>query len=295
LLGLTGVALVPGAPAAARRSRLAQLAIDDQLTLIQGAGGNVVVLRTAAGAVLVDGGTAGSSPALLSMVRQLTGGVPLTLLFNTHWHPEHTGSNAALGRRGTKIIAHENTKLWLSTEFYVDWQDRTYAPLPVIARPNATFYTSGKTQIGRSTIEYGHLPAAHTDGDLYVRFVESNVIAVGGALSVARYPLMDYTTGGWLGGVVEASQVLLTLMDADTRVVAAEGAVQSRIDVQAQLDMAKATRERITEAMKKGLSVDDMLAQGLTRDFDGAWGDPRFFLRSSYRGLWGHVRELGAI
>ena len=121
------------------------------------------------------------------------------------------------------------------------------------------------------------------------------MIAVGGALGVGRYPLMDYTTGGWLGGVVEASQVLLSMSDAQTRFVAAEGAVQSRADLQVQLDMARATRERIAEAMKRGFSVDDMLAQGLTKDFDPAWGDPRFFLRSSYRGLWGHLRELGAI
>lgn len=292
---LAGMALSPGLLAAAGRRDLTLLPVDAQLTLIRGAGGNVLLLRTAEGGVLVDGGSAEASPALLSAVRSVLGRVPVAVLFNTHWHPEHTGSNAALGRRGARIIAHENTKLWLGTGFYVDWQDRTYAPLPAVARPTESFQTTGSLQSGGQRIEYGHLPAAHTDGDLYVRFPQSDVIAVGGALSAGRYPQMDYTTGGWLGGVVEASQVLLGMMTADTRVVAAEGGVLSRADVQAQLDMAKVLRERISEAMKKGLGVDDMLAQGLTRDFDAAWGDPRFFLRSSYRGLWGHVRELGSI
>jgi glyoxylase-like metal-dependent hydrolase (beta-lactamase superfamily II) len=295
LASLAGTLLSSRLRAAGAGAALSQLAIDDQLTLIQGAGGNVLLLRTAEGGVLVDGGAAAASAALLARVQSLLGRAPVAALFNTHWHPEQTGSNVALGRRGAKIIAHQNTKGWLSTSFYVDWQDRSYVPLPPVARPNDTFYTTGRTQLGGRTIEYGHLPAAHTDGDLYVRFVDANVIAVGGALGVGRYPLMDYTTGGWLGGVVEASQVLLSMSDAQTRLVAADGAVQSRKDLQAQLDMARATRERIAEAMKRGFSVDDMLAQGLTKDFDPAWGDPRFFLRSSYRGLWGHVRELGAI
>ena len=295
LASLAGTVLSPRARAAGAGAPLSQLAIDDALTLIQGAGGNVLLLRTADGGVLVDGGTAAMSASLLARVHALLGRMPVAALFNTHWHPEQTGSNAALGRRGAKIIAHENTKGWLGTSFYVDWQDRSYVPLPPVARPNDTFYTTGRLQQGGRTIEYGHLPAAHTDGDIYVRFVESNVIAVGGALAVGRYPQMDYTTGGWLGGVVEASQLLLSMSDAQTRLVAADGAVQSRADLQAQLDMARVARERIAEAMKRGFSVDDMLAQGLTKDFDPAWGDPRFFLRSSYRGLWGHVRELGAI
>jgi len=298
LASLAGTALTSrpcAAGAAGAAATLSQLAIDDQLTLIQGAGGNVLLLRTADGGVLVDGGAPAASAMLLARVQGLLGRTPVAALFNTHWHPDQTGSNATLGRRGAKIIAHENTKGWLSTSFYVDWQDRSYVPLPPVARPNDTFYTTGRTQLGGRTIEYGHLPAAHTDGDIYVRFVEANVIAVGGALGAGRYPLMDYTTGGWLGGVVEASQVLLSMSDAQTRFVAAEGAVQSRADLQVQLDMARAMRDRIGEAMKRGFSVDDMLAQGLTKDFDPAWGDPRFFLRSSYRGLWGHVRELGAI
>jgi len=295
LASLAGAALTSRPCAAGAAAPLSQLAIDDQLTLIQGAGGNVLLLRTADGGVLVDGGAPAASAMLLARVQGLLGRTPVAALFNTHWHPDQTGSNATLGRRGAKIIAHENTKGWLSTSFYVDWQDRSYVPLPPVARPNDTFYTTGRTQLGGRTIEYGHLPAAHTDGDIYVRFVEANVIAVGGALGAGRYPLMDYTTGGWLGGLVEASQVLLSMSDAQTRLVAADGAVQSRADLQAQLDMARATRERIAEAMKRGFSVDDMLAQGLTREFDPAWGDPRFFLRSSYRGLWGHVRELGAI
>ena len=295
LASLAGTALPSRLRAAGAAAALSQLSIDDQLTLIQGAGGNVLLLRTADGGVLVDGGAPAASAMLLDRVQGLLGRAPVAALFNTHWHPDQTGSNATLGRRGAKIIAHENTKGWLSTSFYVDWQDRSYVPLPPVARPNDTFYTKGRTQLGGRTIEYGHLPAAHTDGDIYVRFVEANVIAVGGALGGGRYPLMDYTTGGWLGGVVEASQALLSMSDAQTRFVAAEGAIQSRADLQVQLDMARATRERIAEAMKRGFSVDDMLAQGLTKDFDPAWGDPRFFLRSSYRGLWGHVRELGAI
>ena len=131
------------------------------------------------------------------------------MLFNTDWHPEHTGSNETLGKGGAKIIAHENTKQYLGAEIYVDWQKRTYKPLPPQALPNQTFYTSGKMTVGAERIEYGHLGQAHTDAAIYVFFPGSNVLVAGDALSVGKYPIADYTTGGWLGGLIAANKTLL--------------------------------------------------------------------------------------
>ena len=98
-------------------------------------------------------------------------------LFNTHWHPEQTGLNEAIGKAGKTIIAHENTRLWLSTDITWSWNGQRFKRLPKVAQPNKTFYTTGQLDSG---IRYGYIPdAAHTDGDMYVHFPTQNVLAVG--------------------------------------------------------------------------------------------------------------------
>src|SRR5690606_24629811 len=124
-------------------------------------------------AVVVDGGLHGHAPALRAEIERLAGGRPVAALFNTNWRPEHTGLNHLLGP-DTPIIAHENTRLWQGAEFYVEWEDRHYEPMPAAARANQGFYTKGELALGDERIEYGYLPQAHTDGDIYVRFTRAD-------------------------------------------------------------------------------------------------------------------------
>ena len=149
--------------------------------------------------VVINGGWR-RDPRSLKKIAEHTGGKRVQSLFNTDWHPEQTGSNETLAKAGAKIIAHENTKQYMGAEMYVDWQKRTYKPLPAHALPNQTFYTTGKMTVGNERIEYGHLGQAHTDGAIYVHFPVSNVLMTGHALEVGKYPIADYTAGGWLGG-----------------------------------------------------------------------------------------------
>ena len=130
---------------------------------------NVVAQTGAGGVLLVDGGSAGASDALdESRCRYCPGGGPVHTIFNTHWHAEQTGSNERLGKAGTTIIAHENTRLWLATDVTWPWNGQRFKRLPKIAQPNKTFYTTGTLDSG---VRYGYIPdAAHTDGDLYVYF-----------------------------------------------------------------------------------------------------------------------------
>src|SRR5262245_53626755 len=92
------------------------------------------------GAVLVNGGSTASSAALLDAVARLPGGGAVRTLFNTCWHPEHTGSNAALAKAGATIIAHENTRLWMTQRITWPWDGERFEPLPASERPNKTFY-----------------------------------------------------------------------------------------------------------------------------------------------------------
>jgi hypothetical protein len=117
----------------------------------------------------------------------------------------------------------------------------------------------------------------------------------GDVMSVGRYPIADYTTGGWLGGLVTATKTLLDVTNADTRIVPGTGPVQTRADLQAQFDMLSAMRERFPKMMRQGMGAEDMLKAAATKEFDTKWGDPTLFVNTCYRGLWLHVRELGGI
>ena len=295
LLMGAGASLPFWARAAAESSTIAVTRLSDALLLVTGAGGNVVVLNQREGALMVNGGTREQSAELLRVVKEQTNGRRVQTLFNTDWHPEHTGSNETLGQGGTRIIAHENTKQYLANEMFIDWENRTYKPLPRPALPVETFYTTGKMTFGDEHIEYGHLGQAHTDGDIYVFFTGPNVLVAGHVMTPGKYPMPDYVSGGWLGGLVTATRTLLDRANADTRIVPAVGPVQTRADLQAQFDMLTTLRERFAKMMRQGMSANDMLAAGAIKEFYEKCGDPKLFVTVSYRGLWLHVRELGGI
>jgi cyclase len=256
---------------------------------IAGAGSNVLLFTGPDGSAMVDGGLAEQSAELLKIVSEQSHAKPVRVLFNTHWHAEHTGSNETLAKAGAKIIAHENTKQWLSAE----------VSLPKAALPGDTFYatvaTTRKMTFGDEPIEYGYLPQAHTDGDIYVYFPRPNILMAGDVVSVGGYPILDYSSGGWIGGMAQASKTLLTVANAETRIIPGTGPMQTRADLEAQEKMLATVMERLVKLLKQGMSAKDMIAAAPTKEFDAKWGNPELFIANAYPGLWGHVRELGGI
>jgi glyoxylase-like metal-dependent hydrolase (beta-lactamase superfamily II) len=267
--------------------------LSERLYVISGGGGNVTLFNSEEGVLLVDGGSPENSKRVLETVLRATGAKSVHTLFNTHWHWEQTGSNLALGSAGTRIIAHENTRLWLSTTVTSKWQDKVFEPLPKAARPTQTFYTSGSLAFGGEKIDYGYLPQAHTDGDIYVFFRNANVLVAGDVVSVGSYPILDYCTNGWIGGTVNATQSLIGLCDEKTRIVSGSGGVKSRADIEAEHSMLLTMKQRLSRLLAQGMSVQDMLDAGPTREFDAAWGDPKLFVATAWPGLVQRARELG--
>src|SRR3546814_2794164 len=102
----------------------------------------------------------------------------------------------------------------MGAEFRVEWQDRTYEPRPKAAQPNDTFYTGGEGEFGGRHIKYGHLPQAHTDGDIYIHLPDENILAAGDLVPGGSYPVLDYYPGCWIGGMTDPPQTLLALIAA---------------------------------------------------------------------------------
>jgi glyoxylase-like metal-dependent hydrolase (beta-lactamase superfamily II) len=290
--GLAGLSLAPLArEGRAAGASIATTVVAPDIKLMTGAGGNIVVLSTDAGQVLVDSGAAGANEAVLAALRGLPGG-KVAALFNTHWHLDQVGGNESLGLAGATIIAHEKTRQRLTAGYYLPHEDRWEKPLPAAARPTKTFYTTDETAVGNRRIEYGYLIAAHTDGDIYVSFKDANVIAVGDVVSPQRDPALDWFGGGWLGGRLDALEKLLALGNQATRYVPSYGPVVGRAQVQAEYDLMKQLFDLFVVHIRLGESADDMLKAGVMNGLPRKFEDPHKFLYDAHKGFWAHHNKL---
>jgi cyclase len=264
--------------------------LSDNLWVLASGGANVVACRDAAGLALADGGPEASSRELLKQVSETTGTGKVHTLFNTHWHPEQTGSNLRLGNDGAKIIAHENTRLWLQYANPVPPHSVLYGPLPPKARPTATFfYDSVQTQFGDEPVQYGYLSQAHTDGDIYVYFKKSNVLVTGGPVSAAGWPVIDFKTGGWIQGMIDGIRTLGNLANEQTRIVPANGPLLTKADLADQQQMYTTIAGRMQKMMRQGLGVDEVVARNPAAEYEAKWGDAKSFIDMAFRSLWGHM------
>ncbi|HEU4627934.1 MAG TPA: MBL fold metallo-hydrolase [Steroidobacteraceae bacterium] len=273
----------------ARAAALSTEKLSDRVSVISGAPGNVVALAADDGLVLVDSGSA----ALAGAVRKSLGGAKVRTLFNTHYHADQTGGNALFGAAGAEIHSHVVTRQWLSTDYYVPAEDRWVKALPKVAWPTKTFRQKGEMRAGAETIEYGYLLEAHTRGDIYVFFRDSNVLAVGDVASPLRDPALDWYTGAWLGGRVDAMDDLLELAKDDTKIVPAYGPVMTRSQLQAERDMMLHLYDRTTDLTDHGRSAQDMLEAGVLNEVDRKFEDPYRFLYDVCKGHWAHYTNFG--
>jgi cyclase len=290
LIGLAAACVVLGLPGISlAQAGFSSTSLGSDLTLISGAGSNVVIAEGPDSVVVVNGGLRENAEALLAEINRLTNNKPITALFNTNWRPENCGLNYLLGPQGVTIIAHENTRLWQGADFYVDWQDHMYEPMPDDARANKTFYKTGTLNLGTEVIEYGYLGQTNTDGDIYVHFTQANVLAAGDMVGGEGYPILDYVTGGWIGGAQKATAGLVARSNDDTKVVASQGAVLAIEHLQAQAAMLDAAYAKVAEAFKTGRSLEQFQEADPMSEFNARWGNPELFLALLYRGTWYHV------
>lgn len=294
--GLASVPLISGLAGCqstghttARLTALPVRKLTDRTAIITGTPGNVIALTSADGVLLVDSGSA----ELAGSVRRSLAGAQVNTLFNTHYHADQTGGNAVFGKEGAIIHAHKITQQWLSADYYLPAEDRWVKALPEIARPTQTFRLQGEMTAGVERIEYGYLLEAHTRGDIYVFFRDSNVLSVGDVVSPVRDPVHDWFSGGWLGGRVDAMDDLLELADEQTKIVPAYGPVMTRTQLQAERDMMLQLYDRTTLLTTQGCSAQDMLDAGVLQEVSRTFEDPYRFLYDVAKGHWAHYTNFG--
>jgi cyclase len=260
--------------------------LTDNLSMLAGPGGNILVLHGPDGKVVVDTFV---QPAWGNLKQTLDGidGTPIKVLIDTHWHFDHTDNNEQFRLAGAEIVAHDNTKKRMSEAH--DLLGMRFEPSPAAALPTQTFAATHKLAANGENLELGYIPPAHTDTDIYIRYAKANALHLGDVFFNGMYPFIDATTGGSINGIIGGAELALKLSDNSTKVVPGHGPLADKAALTKYRDMLVTVRDRVEKAKKSGQALPDMLAAKPTADLDEAWGKgfmmPNDFLTIVYNTL----------
>jgi glyoxylase-like metal-dependent hydrolase (beta-lactamase superfamily II) len=261
----------------------------NNISVLEGSGGNIAVLTGPDGKVLIDAGIGVSRPQIARALADL-GADPVTHLINTHWHFDHTDGNAWLNSVGARIIAQENTLAFLSHVQRVEDWDYNFVSPPANGLPSEVFASERSLSLNGHSINLRHYSPAHTDSDISVTFAEAEVVHVADTFWNGVYPFIDYSTGGSIDGMIAASDANLAATTDKTIIIPGHGQpVRNKAELKEFRDMLVGVRENVAALKRQGRSRDEAVAAKPTAAFDGKFGnwviDPAFFTRLVYEGV----------
>jgi len=269
-----------------------QAKLTDKITIVDAGGTNVVALSAGDGLLLVDSGPPTSADKLAATLRNVAPNSKVQIVLNTHYHLDQTGNNEFFAAAGAKIIAHDRTRQWMSNDYWLPDQDRFEKARPKAAWPTETFVDKRSVEIGGEHIDCGYLIMAHTSGDIYVHFKDSNVLVVGDVASPVNDPELDWITGAWIGARVDAMDLLLKMSNEQTKIVPGTGPVMTLAEFKAERDLMEEVRARLFKRVRDGEGPQDMLDGGALKGLARTWKDPYKFLYAAAKGLWANHNKL---
>jgi cyclase len=239
--------------------------VADGLYVLMGgaAQGNIAVSVGSDGMFLIDSMYGPMHQKIMDALAALPGNAgrqPIRYLVNTHLHGDHTAGNEAMARLGVVIISHENMRKRMA--------EQESAP-PAAALPVMTYTESMTLRFNGEEIYIYHPEPAHTDGDSIIYFRHANVIHVGDVPSSLRYPNIGVNEGGSVDGMIAAARQVMKIANADTKVIPGHlGPVVGFKEIEQQLTMFAAVRDRVLSAIRAGKTLEQVLASKPTADFD---------------------------
>ncbi len=252
----------------------------DNVNMLSGPGGSVVVLSGPDGKFVVDTFVAPAWPKLKEALDGL-GNAPVKYVIDSHWHFDHTDNNAPLHATGATVLAHENTKKRMSEPHDLPVLYRGadgalaglhFDPSPAEALPQQTFAASYKLHANGEALALQHVAPAHTDSDIYVHFQKANVIQMADLFFNGMYPYIDPGTGGNIDGMIAAADAILSLAGNDTKIVPGHGPLGNKADLTKFRDMLVTSRDRVQKLKSAGKPAQEAAAEKPFADLDSVWG-----------------------
>ena len=243
---------------------------------LEGAGGNIGLSIGDDGVVMIDDQFAPLTDKILDAIRGLNDG-ELRFVINTHVHPDHTGGNENLGKMGIVILARDEVRVRLS------------ASSPRDALPILTYSDSITIHLNEEEVHAFPVPPAHTDGDSFIHFRNSDVIHTGDVFRTTAFPVIDTNNGGTLQGTLQALAILVGTAGPDTKIVPGHGVVSNRMDVMSFRDMVIEVADAVEAMLARGMTYEQVAAAAPTSGYNDRYGDPDRFLRAVYTELGGEL------
>jgi glyoxylase-like metal-dependent hydrolase (beta-lactamase superfamily II) len=258
------------------------------VSVLEGSGGNIAVLTSRDGKLLVDAGITASRPRITEALSSLSSD-PVKHLINTHWHFDHTDGNEWVHSVGAEITARENTLKHLSVATRVEGWNFTFPPAPRDALPTKILTGDEQLHLNSTTLELKYYPPAHTDSDISVQFVEADILHVADTFWNGYFPFIDYSTGGSIDGMIRAAKANVARVTDKTIVIPGHGPIGNRSQLIEFRDMLVSVREKVSALKKEGRSLAEVLAAKPTADYDAKWGgfviDGKNFTGLVYQGV----------
>ena len=252
--------------------------IAGNVSYLEGEGGNIGMLTGPDGVFLVDDQYAPLTGKIEAAIRTVSE-EPIRFIINTHLHPDHTGGNENFGRMGAMLIGHDNVRLQMELSGYSE------------TPPFVTFSEDMTFHINDETVVVFKVPDAHTNGDSFIKFETANVIHTGDTFRTTGYPYIDMRNGGTFLGTIRAHDLLIDVADVTTKILPGHGLVTDVNEVRDARDMLLTIRDRVQDAINKGMNVEQAQGAGLTADFDpryrpaGNFGTPEQLIEAAYADL----------
>ena len=237
---------------------------------LEGAGGNIGLSVGEDGIVMIDDQFAPLTERILATIADLDDG-EIRFLINTHVHPDHTGGNENLGKMGIAILANDRVRVRMVEEMNPD------DALPIL-----TYSDTTTVHLNGEEVHVFTVPPAHTDGDSFIHFRGADVLHLGDVFRTNNFPYIDISRGGTLRGTLEALAIAIGMSGPDTLIIPGHGSLSSREGVVEFRDMTLVIAERVERLVREGASLEDVLAAGITSEYEAKWGDPERFLRGLY-------------
>ena len=261
---------------AAARARFGKAPIEsaklsENLTLLRGPGGNVIVLNGKDGKLIVDTFTQLAWDRFKKMLDDLSN-APLKFAVDSHWHWDHTDNNANVHAAGATLIAHENTLKRLSETHDLDVIGLHFDPSPAEALPQKTFKESYQMNFSGEHVALGHLAPAHTDSDIYIHFRNANVLHMGDVFFNGIYSYIDKETNGSIGGMIAGTTKMLAMVDNNTKIIPGHGPLGNKADLRKFRDMLVTARARVQKLKSSGKTLEEAVAAKPLTDLEPVWG-----------------------
>ena len=239
---------------------------------LAGRGGNIGLSIGEDGVVMIDDQYAPLTDRIVAAIREVSNG-EIRFVINTHVHGDHTGGNENLGKMGIIILAHDRVRVRLA--------DR----LPKAALPVLTYSDTATIHLNGEQVHAFPVPPAHTDGDSFIHFRESDVLHLGDVFRTVAFPVIDTNNGGTLAGTIQALAMAIGLAGPDTKIIPGHGELSTREDVMAFRDMILVVAERVKALVAEGKTYEEVAAANPTAEYNDTWGDPTRFLTAVYQQL----------